>query len=70
MSNRGPAIGPAIYVARDGVSHLACIITLAEDFDVTLTVFPPMKPPEFYNRIKFDPMAGPNTAKPGTCYRW
>lgn len=77
MSIRHPTIGPAIYRARDGVSDLACIITMvdtrnssADPWLVTLTVFPPMKPPEFYNRIKFSPDASPTSATPGTAYRW
>jgi hypothetical protein len=70
MSSRTPTLGFAIYRALDGVSDLACIITQVEGWEVTITVFPPMKPPMYYNRIKFDPQAGPDTAAPGTCYRW
>lgn len=70
MSARAPSLGPALYRALDGVTDLACIITHVEGFEVVVTVFPPMGRPDYYSRIKFDPQAGPQSAKPGTCYRW
>jgi len=66
--SRGPRIGPVIYRSHDGVSDLAAIITLADDWEVSLTVFAPSQPPQFYTRIRFDPHANQATAKPGTCY--
>lgn len=66
----GPSLGPALYKAMNG-DVLACIITMVEpNGECCLTIFPPMRGPDFYSRIKFDRNAGPETAKPGTVYRW
>ena len=70
MSNRGPRLGPCLYRSNDGVSDLAAIITLVDGWEVSLTVFAPSQPPQFYTRIRFDPDAEPLSAKPGTCYGW
>jgi hypothetical protein len=61
-------LGPAIYLARDGSTLLACIITLVErDGSCCITVFPPGKLPEFYNRIKHADR--PDSIVPGTVWR-
>jgi len=68
MSNRNPRLGPCLYRARDGKSDLAAIITLVNGWEVSLTVFAPSEPPQFYTRIRFDPNANSETVEPGTCY--
>lgn len=62
-----PALGPAIYRAMDGITDLACIVTLVDIRDgCSLTVFAPGRAPEFYTRIKWERenFASP---QPGTC---
>ena len=69
--SKGPRLGPAVYRALDGISDLACIIVLVDGWHVNVTVFDPTTGlPSVYRKIKFDPHAGPTSAKPGTCYEW
>ena len=64
-------LGPAIYRALDGKSDYAAIITKVDGLEVCLiTWLPSIATPQLHTRVKFDPQAGPHTAKPGTCYTW
>lgn len=61
-----PRIGPAIYLALDGVSHIAAIITQVEDNGtVHVTTFPPGSPqPVCYSRIEFSEKPKAGTVRP------
>jgi hypothetical protein len=61
-----PRIGPAIYLALDGVSNYAAMITMVDEKTdtVSITTFPPGAGPTFLNRIRFDDIG----RKPGTCF--
>ena len=67
---RGPRLGAAVYRALDGVSDYACLITLVDGWECNLAVFSEVGAISYYRKIKFDPDAGPTSAKPGTVYVW
>ena len=71
MSNREPRLGPCVYRALDGVSDYTAIITKIDKFEVCLISWlPNIATPQLLTKIRFDPQATPQTAKPGTAYQW
>jgi len=70
-SSKQPSLGPTRYRAQDGKSDYAAIITKVDGFECCLTVWlPNVSIPSLLTRVRFDPDATPETAKPGTCYQW
>ena len=82
MSSKQPTLGPTRYRALDGKSDYAAIITKVDGWsggidapvslwECCLTVWlPNIAAPQLLTRVRFDPDATPETAKPGTCYKW
>lgn len=64
--SKKPQLGPAIYRALDGKSDYAAIVTLVANGLVSVTVFGPSQPPQYYTQIKWERenFAAP---QPGTC---
>jgi hypothetical protein len=67
--SKGPRLGPATYRALDGKSDYAAIITKVDGWECCLISWlPNIATPQLLTKVKFDPNAGPQSAKPGTCY--